>query len=56
MELNEEIKEKLSEVVALWADKNLIGKPALLATCMYYNLEKAMIESIEQINENFKDR
>ena len=51
--LSEEVENKLAEAVELWADGNLAGKPALLATGMYYGLRAAMIKQIEKINETF---
>ena len=53
MELTEDVKEKLAEAVEVWADKNLIGKPAILANALYYSLEKKMIEEVEKIEETF---
>jgi len=53
IKLSDSIKQKLSEAVELWADENLNGKPALLATTMYFSLEKAMIKDIEKINKLF---
>ena len=53
IELPESIKLKLAEAVEIWADENLNGKPAILANAMYFNIEKAMIKSIQEINEKF---
>jgi hypothetical protein len=52
--LNDRVKEKLSEAVELWADENLIGKPALLANAMFFSLEAEMIKKIKEIQETFK--
>jgi len=54
MELKENVKQKLAEAIELWADENLVGKPALLANCIYIQLEKTFIEQVEKINETFK--
>lgn len=53
MELSENVKQKLSDAVEAWADENLVGKPAILANVMYFNLEKTMIEQQEEIEETF---
>lgn len=55
MELAENVKQKLAEAVDLWANENLGGKPALLATCMFFSLEKEMINQAEKIKETFPD-
>ena len=54
-ELPENIREKLAEAVELWADKELIGKPALLANCIYIALEKEFIRNINKVGEQFLD-
>lgn len=53
VELSDDIKTKLSEAVEIWAEDNLIGKPAILANMMFMGLEKKMIEEIKKINETF---
>ena len=52
--LNDKVKEKLAEAVELWADENLIGKPALLANAMFFSLEAEMIKKTKEIKETFK--
>ena len=51
IELNENVKEKLSEAVKIWADENLEGKPALLASAIYFSLESEFIKKIKEIND-----
>ena len=53
IELNENVKEKLSEAVKIWADENLEGKPALLANAIYFSLESEFIKKIKEINDKF---
>jgi len=53
MELKENVKEKLAEAVELWADENLIGKPAILANAIYFSLEKVLIDKAKEIQEKF---
>ena len=53
-ELSEKVKEKLAEAIELWADENLIGKPAILANVMFFSIEDEMIKQIEKINEQFE--
>lgn len=52
-ELSDKVKEKLSEVVEIWADENLVGKPALLVQATYFHLEKVLIEKTEEIERLF---
>lgn len=52
--LDDDIKTKLAEVIEIWADRNLVGKPAILANAMYFNIEKEMIKNINEINSKFK--
>ena len=54
MELSETVRAKLAEVVELWADENLAGKPALLANCMFITLKSKMLEQAKEISETFK--
>jgi hypothetical protein len=51
--LNDKVKDKLAEAVKLWADENLIGKPAVLANAMFHSLEAEMIKMIKEIQEKF---
>jgi hypothetical protein len=51
--LSEQVKGKLGETVELWADENLIGKPAILANALYMSLEKVMIEKQKEIKKTF---
>ncbi|MBW1853137.1 MAG: hypothetical protein JRJ00_00390 [Deltaproteobacteria bacterium] len=53
-ELNEEITEKLSELITVIADEHIIGKPQLLATGMFYSVEKFLISKINEIETTFK--
>jgi hypothetical protein len=53
IELSEEVRLKLSEAVILWADENLIGKPALLANAIYFALEAEFIKKAKGISERF---
>lgn len=53
MELSESVKAKLSELVETIADEILEGKPALLANCIYYNLEEEVVRQIENIESTF---
>ncbi len=56
IELSEKVKEKLAEAIELWADENLVGKPAILANAMFFGLEKEMLNQIEKINETFGNK
>jgi len=53
IELSEEVKNKLTEAIVLWANENLIGKPAILCTCLYYTLEEEIIKFNKEINAKF---
>ena len=54
-ELNEMIKDKLSDLIESIADYHIVGKPALLATCMFSSTEKFLIEQINKIETTFKE-
>ena len=54
MELSKVVKMRLADLVEEIANENLIGKPALLANCIYINLEKEIIKQIEDIKSTFK--
>lgn len=53
IKLSEQVKEKLSEVIKLWADEHLIGKPEILLNAVYFSLEAKLIEKTKEINEVF---
>ena len=41
IELTDQVKEKLADAVELWAVDVLPGKPAILATAVFFALENA---------------
>ena len=53
MELSNEVKHKLEEVVEVWADDHLDGRPAILASGVYFQLEKKLREQTEKIEKTF---
>ena len=55
MDISEEIKLKLEALVEEIADEILQGKPALLANCIYINLEKEIVKQMENIKTTFED-
>lgn len=52
-ELPEELKNKLEELMKEWSDLYLDGKPAILATAIYYNVESLLIEKTNEVLEKF---
>ena len=54
MDISEEIKLKLEALVEEIVDEILQGKPALLANCIYINLEKEIVKQIEDIRSTFE--
>lgn len=54
MELSEGVKTKLADLVEEVADEILEGKPAVLANCIYINLEKEIVKQIEEIQSTFE--
>ena len=42
IELTDQVKEKLADAVELWAIDVLPGKPAILATAVFFALEKTL--------------
>jgi len=55
IELNEQIKKKLADAMELWRDEYLVGKPALLATGIYYNSVSLLTEKTEEVIKTFGD-
>ena len=55
MKLSKEVQAKLAELVEAIADEILEGKPALLAYCIFNNLEKEVIKQIEEIKSTFEE-
>lgn len=54
MELSVALKLKLASLVEEIRDEILEGKPALLANCIYINLEKEIVKQIEDIKSTFE--
>ena len=50
-ELSEATKEKITDLVEIIANEYLEGKPAMLANCLYTNLERETITQIEGIKQ-----
>jgi len=55
-ELNQDIKNNLSELIVSIADYHLDGKPAILSTALYYSTEKFLIDQINKIETKFKNQ
>ena len=53
MELSEKVKAKLGEVVELWAEDNLPGRPAILGAAVYKALERELLKNQAKIVETF---
>jgi len=51
--ITQTVKDKLAEAVELWADDNLLGRPALLAHMVYLDVVKALEEKAEEIDRIF---
>ena len=55
-ELNQDIKNNLSELIVSIADYHLDGKPAILSAALYYSTEKFLIDQINKIETKFKNQ
>ena len=53
VELAQKVKDKIEEAIVLWADDNLIGRPSILATAVFYSLEATLIAKQKEIEERF---
>ena len=53
IELSEEVKQKLSDAVMLWAADNLLGRPRILAHVMCLSLENRWLEEWGKIDKNY---
>lgn len=53
MELSNKVKHKLEEVVEIWANDHLDGRPAILAPGVYFSLESKLREQTEKIEKTF---
>ena len=54
MEISQKVKDKIAEVIELWADETLDGKPAILANATYFGLVKDLQKRTDEICESFK--
>ena len=54
--LPEGLADKLETLIAYWADTYLDGKPAILATCIYCNIEKQLIKETNEVLKTFPDK
>ena len=53
MEISQAVKDKLAEVIEMWADEVLNGKPAVLANAIYFSMEKHLQDKTNEISEKF---
>lgn len=53
MELSEAVKKKLAEVVELWAEDNLPGRPAILGYAVFSSLERELLKKQGEIEKEF---
>lgn len=53
-ELPKEVKSKLGEVIELWAENVLNGKPKILGIAVFSSLEKMLIDKTNEINKLFE--
>lgn len=54
MEISQKVKYKMAEVIEMWAEENLEGKPAILANATYFGICKYLQDKTNEINEEFK--
>lgn len=53
-ELSKEMDTALCDLVQCFADDYLDGKPAVLASAIYYSVQKLLLDKANEINEKFK--
>jgi hypothetical protein len=51
--ISQQVKDKLAEVIELWADDNIEGRPALLANATYATMLQTLEAKTEEIAEAF---
>ena len=54
MEISQEVKDKISDVIELLADETLQGNPAILANATYFNMVGFLQNETDEINDIFK--
>jgi hypothetical protein len=54
MEISQAVKDKIAELIELWADETLYGKPAILAQATYFGTVSFLQNKTDEINEKFK--
>ena len=54
-ELDKGIKGKVEELIISIADQHMVGKPAILATGLFFSVEKLLLEQINKIEDTFAD-
>jgi len=54
MEISQKVKDKMAEVIEIWAEETLDGKPAILANATYFGMCKALQDKTDEINEKFQ--
>lgn len=56
MKLSENVDKKLQDLIVLWADEYMIGKPEILIAGVYHNVKKFLEDKTENINKTFKPK
>jgi len=51
--ISKEIEDKLGDVVELWAEEVLPGRPSILGVAMFENLKTLLINKTEEIEKTF---
>ena len=54
MEVSQKVKDKLEEVVSLWAEENLEGKPAILGYAVYSSMLQLLEAKTTEVADTFK--
>jgi hypothetical protein len=53
MKLSEAVESKLGEVVELWAEEHLPGRPAILGCAVYASLADELLKKQKEIEDKF---
>jgi len=52
--LSDKVLDSLSDTMQLWADENLVGKPAILLCATAMRMQELLSKDTQEINDTFK--
>ena len=53
MDLSDDVRDKLAQAIELWADENLVGRPAILGPAVFFSMKETLLKKQAEIEERW---